>query len=339
MLGVRFRIFSRLGRELAEIRSAIDSVDWLLNEAGQIPLFVPYTDPECTPDNLKFANRVLVQFGSGLPDWGGVLDLPRRRSSTGVSITAYHAEHILSWRLTPKNLELKGYTPGAIYQTLIEAANAEADTGIEIGTISTAGDLKSFDYHHDRVLAQMKTLARKSDEEFAILPVLSGGQIRFQAHWYVRRGSDVTTKVLLDDNNTGDPVFDEAGRIHNRIYIAGSGATWGTERPVGQATDETSRSEHDFREFADVDPAASGAQELEDTAAAALAQVKDPATRLTLVAQDREPGLFRQYHIGDRVHVRVGWKGGDNWAVDGSYRLRSRMWRSDNTCLLVLEER
>lgn len=332
-----FRVFDQAGRELTQIIPGMQSVSWVLNEVGQVLIFLPFTDPKCTPGNLKLANRLLVQFGSGLPDWGGVFDVPLTITSTGVGVTAYSAEHILNWRVTPKNFSALS-TPGTIYKELIDAANSESTTGIEIGTIHTGGASKQYMYNYARMLDQIRALSRDSDNDFVILPRLSGGKLVFDADWYESRGRDVTRDVLLSDKNALVTNLTQAGSIYNRIYVMGAGSTWGTERPAGIVSDDTSKNQYGFRELAQTNSSISGISTLNANAEAILTQVKQPSERLSLTATNEAPGTFANYDIGDTVRVHVNWKGGDAWATKGIFRLRSRQWNPDNTCDCVFED-
>jgi len=333
-----FRVFDQAGRELTQIVPGVQSVSWVLNEVGQVPIFLPFTDSKCTPGNLKLANRLLVQFGSGLPDWGGVFDVPLAISSTGVTITAYSAEHILNWRVTPKDFNFSQSTPGTIYKAMIDAANSVSPTGIEIGTVYTGGENKNYSYNYARMLDQIRTLSRDGGNDFAILPKLSGNKLIFSADWYESRGRDVTRDVLLSDKNAAVQNHTKAGNIHNRVYVAGAGSTWGTERPVGIASDDTSKNQYGFRELAQTNSSVSGISTLSANAEAILDQVKQPSERLSLTTIDKAPGVFASYDIGDIVKVRVVWKGSDAWGVDGSFRLRSRQWNPNNTCDCIFED-
>lgn len=335
----RFVIFDRLGKQLVEIEPDVQNVSWLLNEEGQVPFSMPYTDAKTTPTNLQFGNRLLVQFGSGLPDWGGVIDTPRNRTSTGVNVIAYSAERILKWRRTTKNLTFGAAVPGTIFQSIIDTMNGISPSGIEIGIIFTGGDARTYEFHYGRIFDQVVKLARDSGNDFSIIPVLSGGILTFQANWHEQRGVNRASDALLEEGtNAGEFSFDESGEIANRFYAVGAGSTWGDERPVGIEDDAISQGEFDFRESSSTETAVSGIATLEANAGVAVTELANPRTRLSLVAINKEPGLYADYDIGDVVQVRGNLKGGDAWGIVSNYRLRSRQWNSNNTVNCVLEE-
>lgn len=340
MTSVQFTVFDRTGKPLADIEPMVQSATWILNDEGQLPFFMPFTDDETTRENLQFGNRFLAQFDNGLKPWGGVLDTPRSTTSTGVNVTAYSAEHILKWRRTIKQQIFDQLPPGVIYQTLIATANALFPTRIEIGSIYAFGSQRSYEFHYDRLYDQIVNLARDSGEDFDITPVLAGGQLSFEANWHVAKGFDRTNDVILrEGDNAGGFTFNEAGEIANRIYIVGSGSTWEGIRLVGEANDGASQDQFDFREFARTQHEVTNlAATLQANADVTVTELANPRVRLTLTTIDKNPGLFADYDIGDTVQVVGALKGGDDWAIVGNYRLRSRQWSPNNTVVCALEE-
>jgi hypothetical protein len=333
---MRALIFDRMGRLRTEISPQCQSVGWRLNEVGQAALYLPYVDPACSADNLHYGNRALIQFANGLPDWGGVLDPPLKCTAEGVHFTAYTAERILSWRRTPKTLSVAG-TPGRIFEAAINAMNATGPTGVEIGEVYGGGEARERTYHLENVHSSVITLAREAGMDFALLPVFVGGLLVFRAHWWHQRGQDRSGQVALVDGMNCEVAMDEQGFVANRAYISGQGSTWGDERPVVPADDAASQSLYGLREFARVQSGAGGSvTALKADAAAAVAEMARPRQRVTATATNKAPALFGDYDMGDTLRVTAFPAGGDDWALDGGYRLRAREWRADGTCRLVL---
>lgn len=334
--GVEVLLFSRSGSNPREIRPQIETVTWRLNRTGQARLFMPYSDPACTPDNLALGSRVLIRFKNGLRPFGGVIDEPRRRTSTGVGFTVYTGDRILSWRRTAKTAAFSSTAPGSIFQSLLEAANTTWSTGIALGSIYTGGTARSETYHLVNVLDATWALARLSGEEYEVVPVFSQGTLTFLANWSARIGTDLSDKALLvEDQNVEPSQLDEQGPIASTVKCAGGGAggtTW-DDRPVGVDSSVASRNAYGYREHAEVLTGIFEQATLDASAAALLDEYDDPRPRYTLVALDRDPAGFGLYDVGDDVRVQAFLKSA-LWAVDESVRIVGREWGPDNRCRL-----
>lgn len=300
----RVLIGDRTGRIIAEVEPLVGPVSWRLNNVGRATLRFAKTDPKCTEDNLRFGNRVLIQFGNGLPDWGGVIDPPRDWTDESVMATAYSGESLLAMRQTSKLQSFSAATTGYIFQSLIEAANAVAATGITIGSIWNAGNVHSPEYHFDNLLKIIgDSLAERLGGDFAVLAAESGGYIVFTGNFYERRGSDKSGVVLLEDHNLAGIGLSEQGPIVNYWSVVGQGSTWGDERLVGTAQDADSVAEYGLRESSEANTDTTTQTTLDDVANNLLNTYAWPHNVLTLAAMDLAPAAFAEYDIGDAVRV------------------------------------
>ena len=328
---IRALIYNRNGGTLAEIEPQWETVSWRLNNIGLARFSMPYTDAKCTRTNLRPGNRILIQFENGLPDWGGVLDFPRKRSTGGVTISAYTGEKLLDHRRTSKNLEFTAYTPGAIYKTLLET-----QSDVLPGTIVSGGTQRNAAYHYHDLLRRVQELARLSGYDFYVQPQVTAGVLRFYGNWYARRGSDLTSEVLLaEDVNMAVPQLDEQGPLANQIYCIGAGTTWGDERLVGSDQDADSIELYDLREYAEVQSAAQQAT-LDANAAELVARMAYPRDILKVTAFDRAPGLFSAYDVGDIVKVQAFLQTSE-WSYDEEMRVIAREWLPDGTTRLEVQ--
>ena len=159
-------IFDTHGDYLTRIDPLWRNVTWRLNNTGQARFILPYADAECTPVNLAIGNRILARFDNGLPDWGGVIDVPRAQNSTGVTVNCFTADRILSWRQTGQTAEYLNDMPGTIYADLIKVASAAWPTGIARGSIYAGGDWRTETYHYANIYAQIRSLAALSGQDF-----------------------------------------------------------------------------------------------------------------------------------------------------------------------------
>lgn len=338
MSAVQVLVFDRNQAFLGQIEPYVVDVSWRLNNVGRAMFVMPYADPKCIRTYLQYGNRVLVRFDNGLPDFGGVLDPPRKRDSTSVMVAAYTAERIFSWRVTAKSRRFTTTAPGTIYQTLIEEENAQRQTGIAIGAIYVGGTARTIDYHYHDFLKRCQDLAKLTGQDFDVSSEYADGAVTFKANWYEVRGADKSGAVfLLEGDNVMDVRLDEQGEIANTVYLAGLGQTWGTSRYIAFSTDETSEADYGFREYAEVQSGVVMSDTLDKNADEVLAIKKDAKKRFTLVVADKAPGLFAEYGVGDRVTLQAFLKGGSDWMFDGTVRIRARQWRADNTCRLEVE--
>jgi len=330
-------LFSRSGTSPVEISPQIERVTWPLNQTGQAKMYMPYTDPLCTPDHLRLGNRVYMRFENGLPPFGGVIDLPRQRRTNGIAFTVYTGDRILSWRRTAKTVSFTSTAPGTIYQTLIENANANYGTGIAIGSIYTGGTARTETYHLQNVLDVVLQLQRLSGGEFEVIPVYQKGRLTFLAHWKERIGGDISDETLLvEDRNIEPPAMDEQGPVASRVLCAGGAAGedgW-DDRLVGEDTSTTSRNEYGYREYAEVLTGIFDQTTLDASATSVLDEVGAPRERFTITALNREPATFGDYSVGDTVTVQAFLEHSPLWAVDRALRIVGREWTPADTCRL-----
>jgi hypothetical protein len=313
-------------------------VSWRLNNVGRAKFLIPYTDAACTRDNLAPGNRVWITFDA-LPDWGGVLDLPRRRTGTGVRVVAYSGEWIFGWRRTSKSRTFTRQAPGVIARTLLEEVNAVWATGITPGSIYIGGTARTLEYHYHDLLARLRDLQRLTGHDFAVIPALNGGALTFSFNWYQRRGVDRSSSVLLTEGGNVDvgANLDEQGPLYNRVITVGEGSTWSDARLDGIESDANSRIAYDYRENAYVQ---SGVQEqatLDANAAELLKTLKAPRARVTMTALDRDPAGFERYDVGDTVAVEL-FQRYPEWAYNATVRVIAREWTPNGVCRLEVEE-
>lgn len=332
-------IFDQYGREPVVIEPAIAYVAWRHNRTGQAQLALPYTDPNCNKNLLRYGNRALIQFGNGLPNFGGVIDVPMQQTNVGVSFAVYTADRIFKWRRSLKIREFDSISPGKIFETLLDDANAAAPTGITAASISTSGEPRTQSYHYAPLDSAIEELLRYSGEEFLIRPVFTQGQLSFEAYWESTIGFDLTLKALLEEGkNIQDVTVDDQGPIASEVYIAGgsAGGTEWTDRLVGTDSDSASRSAYGYREHAEILTGVFDQVTLDATAEALAAQLNVPRAHISCTAANAQPSAFDQYHVGDTVSFRAFHARGE-WVIDQTVRIYGREWEPTNTCRLELE--
>ncbi len=330
---IQLLLCNRNGWQIAEADVDLKSVSWRLGQTGQAKFSLSYNNPAALTDNLLPGNRVLLQFQNGLPDWGGVIDLPRSRDGYTISLTAYEGDYLLGWRATDMMSEHVD-APGAIVASLLSTANSASPTGITMGDQFTGGS-QTRAYHYDALLASVRDLSAGYD--YAVVPSYQSGRVQFLLHWYSRRGLDRRNSVLLAEQNYDGIRLEEQGPIHNRVYAIGAGTTW-TERPVVVVEDLDSQYLYGLREHAIIKSSISDEDTLEELAQAALDEAKAPRSRATLTGvTDREPAPYARYHVGDIVTLQAFSDRGE-WAFDSPVRVLAREWTSAGHCTVEVEE-
>lgn len=335
---VRTIIFNKTGSAIAEIEPEYQSITWRLNGVGIAKMKMSYADSKCTPEYLASGNRILIQFESGLPDFGGVIDFPRKRTIDGVAFTAYSGERLLDWRVTEKHRYFDSQTAGLIFEGLVTAANAIRPTGITIGDVDKTGTVRTMEYHFHDLLKRVQDLAKMAGQDFYISSTYTAGKIQFYANWYERRGLDRRGLVwLIEDVNVASVVLDEQGPLATTVILIGAGQTWGSERMDSISTDADAEAAYGYREWSRVHSGVTVQSTLDANAAEVLDGMKEPKMKFSLTVLDKDPAAFGQYDVGDILTLQAMLRSGD-WAYEDTVRVKGREWRPDNTCRLEVEE-
>lgn len=340
MMMMRTTVHDRYGAAIGEFDAKPEKVSWRMNKVGVAPLEIARADEKATSELLKFNNRLLVQFDNGLPDWGGIIVPPRNWDKTKIKLTNRDGGEILNGRMTASTRGFTQVPAGTIYQTLIEEANAELDTGIDIGTIWTGGAVRSpATYHFDRLLPKIQALTKLTGNDFAIVPVVTSGTLRFRADWFQERGTDKSDVALIEGHNVEVTKFEEYGPIINHWAGFGEGSTW-SEKPTSEARDLESQSLYGLLESARAFSGVTNQDTLDDNVAELLLQTRYVRVRINLQAINLAPALFADYDIGDRIGVRLHSYGflGSALGYESTIRLVERTFHpSTGKCSLIVE--
>lgn len=338
---VEVTLFDKFGRNPAVVRGSLDSVTYRLNRTGVVSVTIPYADPLCTRSRLALSNRAMVRFESGLRDFGGVIDVPRGRNETGVTISIYTGDRILSWRYTPFFVEYKATAPGAIAKALVIEANLVRDTSIKPGDINAYGKARSETYTQYPLLDAIQKLQRESGEDYSVVPTYQRGQLEFTFNWFAQRGRDLrnTVKLVQGLNIETPTAIDEQGPIASFTKVIGgsAGASNWTARLSGFASSVASEAAHGYREYINISTGVFDEATLTATAQADLDFVDNPRSHVKLVAQDKAPGRFGSYHLGDIITLQCFTNRGE-WAFDGTVRVLGIRWIAANVCTLEVVE-
>lgn len=327
----------RSGRVMGELDAELVGVAWKLNDYGQARFGLPRRGGATATERLlRPGNRILIQFGNGLPDWGGVLDLPRKWQGGRIEPTAYSGERLLMDRITDRGRYFNNAPAGEIFRALLVEA---AEAGVEPGQIWLGGGMHGPDYH----LASLYNIYTRSliDMEAAdwdVTPGLAGGRIFFRANFYQRKGRDHGRRLaLIEGVNLVEAGLQEQGPIVNEWQLAGAGTGWGAEsRIYATAADAVSQAKYGLRQRGEVRVDVSVQATLDGLAASALAESKEIRAVAGPTALDRPPARWKEYGIGDRLWMELYEAGFGG--VGREVRVRAREFLPGRgVCAVVVE--
>lgn len=335
----RFIVADKSGTTLAELSPDIGPISWRLNRVGKVDFSLAVTDPKSIANYLKFGNRVLIEFENGLPNWGGVIDPPRKWDGSNITCRAYSGAYLFKYRTTDKGRYFAGASAGTIFQTLIQETNAIEDTGVVIGDIYTSGSGHLPSYHYKCLLDifQKSLTKRLSTSDFDFVPTESGGRIIFTTNFYESKGVDKTQWALTQGANLTRIGLIEQGPIINSWDVAGEGTNWGSERLTANEQNIDSIALYGLRQDSKVYSDVSYQSTLDDHADNLLAVTKNPYNIFTLSVLDKKPAGFADYDLGDTISLMApdyGFGG-----IDTTVRILSRSFVPDTgICDLVVQE-
>lgn len=308
---VRMRIGDLSGRIMDELEAQIDTIAWRLDAASRINATIAATDPKATEQNLRFGNRVLLDFENGLPFWGGVIDEPREWNNRVISFTLYSALHILGWRQTEESENYKNTSGGGIFRDQINKANARGSTGITPGTVEDDGTDISTEYHSDKVSDILTDDLSGNDlaGDFDLVPSIVNGIIVFTANYYKAMGRDLTASVrLVEGINIEGLEFVEQGPIINSWVVTGKGSQYDEDRGSAKATDDDSIAKYGLREGEQSHSETDEGGTLQEIADTLLDESKNPRNRIRCRSHDIDPAKFANYAVGDTITL-------ESWSV------------------------
>ena len=327
----------RNGRIRGELVADVAGVAWKLNAYGQARFTLATADATAQEDLLQFGNRIVIQFENGLPDWGGVIDTPRKWKSGTIEVVAYSAEYLLGWRVTSRGRYFQSRPAGAIFKALLTEARP---IGISLGNVWMGGTLHSPEYHYRELYDIVKNSLtdRIESADWDVRPTIVNGQILFSANYYEQKGTDHGRRVrLLEGVNAVQSDLAEQGTIANEVFLAGAGSGWSdNNRIYATASDADSQGLYGLRQAGEIRVDIKEQDTLDANAALALATSKGPRTVVSVDAMDLPPGRFRQYDVGDVVWLELYENGFDGYEAPVRVLAREYLPES-NTCSLVIE--
>lgn len=333
-------VFRRTGEAVGEMRPHISEVTWRHNDFGRVKFSLATS--VATKKLLQFGNRMLIEFDNGLPNWGGVIDVPRDWRGGEVECTAYGGEYLLSLRRTDRGRYFSSAPVGTIAQKLVNEANAIRDTGLTVGEVWPGGDLHSPEYHFKNLydIFTQSLFGRLSTAAFDVVPSLGDeNNIVFTLNVYERRGAEKLGIALHEGINVQDEgtSLSEQGPIYNDCVAVGDGQGWGEDRLVASSVSQSSIDLYGLRESTVLLNGVTSPITLQAGADTEIANNAQPHNLLTIVATNHQPGTFGQYDVGDTVMVELPSYGFDGFRAP-VWVLGRTFYPDRGVCELVVRE-
>ncbi len=241
------KIYDRFGSELVQFRAAA-SRSYVIAREGRLSLNLATRKTQyVNPDVLKPGNWILVQSDT-LPDWVGVIDMPREWGYRTVKVYAYTPERVFSWRRGPLEQVIAG-SPGALVTQLITIMNDAQQTVIRAGIMYKGGTQRSETLHPNPLSQNLANIQTQSREEYSWRPVIdSNGRLIVYCDWSKNIGDFVECPLVEGKKggnieNTGSTLTED-GTIVNDLLGYGKGATWATRPSVPTKSVDTSLSDY-----------------------------------------------------------------------------------------------
>lgn len=332
----RITLLNRSGQYLTEVNATCDRT-YKLNEFGTATFTMSTSDDKCREDYLRFGNYVYVEHDK-LPVWAGMIDTPRIWKHGAVEVTAYSGEYILTCFITGKSSTFSGVF-GNVYKELIDQTMRHGGDLplIEVGDIYGGGASVTRKYQWNGLYNEIIKLCKDSGNDFYFEPYINEyGVLYFRANWYEKRGM-VKTFMLYEDMNIklSSTPLREQGRIANKIYLWGEGASW-SSKPVAQRENTVSRGLYGSRELAQ---AAQGT-DIEANADQIIREFAYPRKTFDLTVIDTGD-TFYQCRVGDQLPVSfhsVGFSG-DGLGTNETVRILQMDYQEEqNQLKLVCDE-
>jgi len=340
-MAVQVLIGDRFGKVIAEVQPEVSEVAWRLNEIARAQMIFSKKDAKATEENLQYGNRVLIKFSSdiGLPNWGGVIDLPRGWGSSKIGVSCYGIEYLLQFRITGKTRAFNSVPVGKIFSSILIETQYDDLMGITVGSIWMGGRLHSPRYHYKKLWDIIKDgLVSVESCDIQFVPQHSNGYITFQAELYERLGEDKSNRwTFKEGKNVSSAQLTEQGSIINSFTAIGAGSTWGEERVTTTAVAHGSEQKYGIRQGSEVFSNV-GQQTMTDVRANYRVKTSsEPHIRPSLVVVNKSPAKYVRYHIGDSLRCILPTYGFGGY--DETVRILAREYDvKAKSCSLVTEE-
>lgn len=272
----------------------------VINAIGVAKIDIPISESKLTEDMLSYGNFIVIdddRYGI----WGGMLWTPYQETEDTISLTAFTMEKVFAQRrATPGKID---GSAGDIFASLIDMANAAANTHIVKGTIDRTGLIWSEVVGNETIYDVLIRVASNSNQYWNVAPSFTNtGRLRFIANWQSRIGKDYNIRLIEGKHfvRPQGPALVDDGDIANDIMVVGNS---GTSTPLtARQIDGSSVAKYGLRQATiTVDSADQNTLNVAATALVSLRAFPQRSHRLYLIDEDTGNGTaaFDFAHIGD----------------------------------------
>jgi len=308
----RVRIFSRDGKQLTEFNHSV-ARSWAIGAEGVAGCELPTGKAYSAEEFIEYGNWLLVE-NSLLPDWVGVIDVPREWSANTVSIYAYTAEHVLTWNSGLEE-EKMSTSAGGIFERIIEIVNDNEQTIVAPGHIWRGGQHREETLNPNTLDVDLQRIYERSGEEYFFAPeVDADNQLAVLGNWLNRLGDE--TEYYLTHGSGGnlellEQALIEDGPIANDVVAYGEGATW-AEKARARVRNQYSINKYGLRQFILDDKKTTDGETLRSYAEKYVREHSNPVRRLSASALNIG-NTFDYIKLGNVVNLVLknsGYHGG-----------------------------
>jgi len=339
----RIRIFDREGFPVAEFRTTVQR-SWAIGEEGRAVFSYPSRKTDIVNEQvLQFGNWLWVQNDT-LPDWVGMIDVPRHWTARTVNVCAYTPERQFALRRGPIEDVLTG-SSGTIFERLLQYVNLEETTVLRAGNIYRGGTQRQETINPTTLDKDLKRIQQRSGEEYQFRPATDvAGRLIVYCDWLDRLGID--SPVLLHEGRGGgnieatENIMIEDGPIINDTLGYGDGQTW-KSKPTTKVIDPTSTGRYGLRQDSKGYSGVTTTQALIENSTSHIAQFKAPARSFEITALNVGE-TFQYINLGNRLKLRfqnIGFYNGTQ-GFETTVRILGMAYdpTEKNKVVLVVEE-
>lgn len=345
-------IYDRQGNILTDIEAQVDR-EWLLNEYGEATFTLAKNDPKCREEYLRFGNRIVIESnaddesGVDLPAWGGVIDTPREWGDHDITIHAYSAEYLFTFRRGPVSLTHESSFGGVLLK-MIDLANMPEDLGIRAGEVYQGDAAVSRKLELTEMYDALIGLVEDSGMDWSIEPAFDGaGRLYFAANWYEQRGvdSNFALEEGLNIQASSNALVEQENIVNDVLAYSSSMTGWNANK-TRTARDEDSIALYGLRSAAlsvstndgDLTTVASAAE-------AELKKKKQAARTYDLTVMTDRAGAVDavgQIRVGNSYPLNLltaGWNSAGELGTETRVRVVGMRWTdADQVLALNCEE-